>query len=190
MNSYEEHERKSKCRHFYYCEALFCPMAMVENTSWYPDEAVCDLPEYSNNIIIKNQRNIKKKHPDPDLYFSYRMLNRKFIIRSGIKGADPDLPGNITSRADTEKIYRQRVKLPHYWENITKRKNLGRLNEIDKLFISLMVMDIVEYKNAPMFAIVSIILNEKLDSENIEKVIKALEEDINNFFNAMGNSIE
>ena len=84
----------------------------------------------------------------------------------------------------------QRVKLPHYWENITKRKNLGRLNEIDKLFISLMVMDIVEYKNAPMFAIVSIILNEKLDSENIEKVIKALEEDINNFFNAMGNSIE
>ena len=84
----------------------------------------------------------------------------------------------------------QRVKLPHYWENITKRKNLGRLNEIDKLFISLMVMDIVEYKNAPMFAIVSIILNEKLDSENIENVIKALEEDINNFFNAMGNSIE
>ena len=108
MNSYEEHEKKSKCRHFYYCEALFCPMAMVENTSWYPDEAVCDLPEYSKNVIIRNQKNIKKKHPDPDLYFSYRMLNRKFVIGKGIKGVDPDLPGNITSRADTEKIYRER----------------------------------------------------------------------------------
>ena len=108
MNSYEEHEKKSKCRHFYYCEAQFCPMAMVENTLWYPDEAVCDLPEYSKNVIIRNQKNIKKKHPDPDLYFSYRMLNRKFVIGKGIKGVDPDLPGNITSRADTEKIYRQR----------------------------------------------------------------------------------
>ena len=108
MNSYEEHEKKSKCRHFYYCEAQFCPMAMVENTLWYPDEAVCDLPEYSNNTIVKNQKSIKKKHPDPDLYFSYRMLNRKFVIGKGIKGVGPDLPGNITSRADTDKIYRER----------------------------------------------------------------------------------
>ena len=108
MNSYEEHEKKSKCKHFYYCEAQFCPMAMVENTSWYPDEAICDLPEYSRNIIIKNQKSIRKKHPDPDLYFSYRMLNREFFIKKGIKGVDPDLPGNITSRADKEKIYKER----------------------------------------------------------------------------------
>ena len=84
----------------------------------------------------------------------------------------------------------RRVKLPHYWENITISKNIGRLNEIDKLFISLLAMDIVRYKDAPVYAMVAIILNVKINDDNIKKVIQALEEDINIFFDAMEKGIE
>lgn len=98
--------------------------------------------------------------------------------------------GYLLKRNNYIDYIQRSVKLPHYWENITISKNIGRLNEIDKLFISLLAMDIVSYKDAPLYTMVSIILNEKIDNENIEKVIQTLEEGIKIFFDAMEKSIE
>lgn len=78
---------REECSKFDKCNATMCPMTAPEDDDyvWYPDEKICT--EY-NCIWIKNQRKIAKACDDE--YFTYEMLNRKCMIKQGIKGLDPD----------------------------------------------------------------------------------------------------
>jgi hypothetical protein len=57
---------------------------------WYPDEVICKNNEFSNMLFIKQQRKIAKVNEKNKVkgIFTYNMLNRDFIVKSGIKGID------------------------------------------------------------------------------------------------------
>jgi len=72
------------------CSAPLCPeeKLSLEQEIFYPDEEICHKKDYGRLEWIKAQRKIKRKAKD-DTYFTYEMLNRKCIIRKGIKGLNP-----------------------------------------------------------------------------------------------------
>jgi len=78
------------CKHWDLCSAPICPLEdKIKNLNyiWYPDEEICPKHKYQ---FIKTQKKIKKKARDLDKYFTLEMLNRNFIVGTGIVGLDPD----------------------------------------------------------------------------------------------------
>jgi hypothetical protein len=71
------------------CSAPICPLFGWSDT-WYADEEICSNKEYSKELIVQNQRKIAKRSRDHDTYYSAVMLGHSFIIKSGIRGLDPD----------------------------------------------------------------------------------------------------
>lgn len=71
--------------------APLCPLdpKSLETGIWYPDEEICKSKKVNGLDWIKRQRKLKAR-AHPEFYFTYRMLNHKFVIRKGIKGLDPN----------------------------------------------------------------------------------------------------
>ncbi len=91
------------------CNNQLCPMLKDNSKSvWYSDEDLCSNPEYRDNIVVINQKKLKKKNAPG--YFTYNMLNRNFIIKKGIEGIDPDVPDSIDSKGQkaVDKLYKDR----------------------------------------------------------------------------------
>ena len=108
MNDKEQYEKRKECRYFNDCSAQFCPLAMNENAKWLPDDEICRRSDFSSNLIIQNQRKIRKKSGDPWRYFTYKMLDREFVIGKKTDGIDADIPEAMATREGASKLYRER----------------------------------------------------------------------------------
>lgn len=86
-------QKPQDCRHWDSCSAPLCPLDLqsMEHGIWYPDEEICRSRTHRQGLKwIENQRKIAKKAKSTDTYFTVEMLDRDFIVRSGIEGIDPD----------------------------------------------------------------------------------------------------
>jgi len=89
------------------CNNQVCPM-LKDHGIWYSDEDVCNNPEYRDNIVVINQKKLKKKNAPG--YFTYDMLNRDFCIKKGITGIDPDVPDSVDAKGQkaVDNLYKER----------------------------------------------------------------------------------
>jgi len=77
------------CKFYALCEAPFCPLAASSFKGiWYPGEDICRSRIYGNLSWIQAQRKLVKAAADG--YFTMEMLDRDCILKSGIRGLDPD----------------------------------------------------------------------------------------------------
>lgn len=82
-----------KCTHFDNCNAPLCPQneVSIKKAIWFSDESICKMRVYSQLQWIKNQRKIKRVRVKvEDGYFTVSMLDRRIMVKKGIKGIDPD----------------------------------------------------------------------------------------------------
>ena len=91
------------------CNNMLCPM-LSEPGIWYSEEDLCLNPSYKDNLVVANQKKLKKKHPEG--YFTREMLSKRFVIKTGISGIDPDVPPSVDARgqAAVDKLYVEREK--------------------------------------------------------------------------------
>ena len=109
-NEYKLYLQRKECRHFNYCSAQFCPLAMNEHATWLRGDEICRRSDFSGNLLIQNQKNIRKKSGDPWKYFTYKMLDREFVIGKKTDGIDADIPEEMATREGAAKLYMQREK--------------------------------------------------------------------------------
>ena len=81
----------TECNFFSECNAPICPLdeSSMTNGVWFCDEDICKRRDF-NLIWIKNQKKIKKKCLDNTDLFTVNMLDRKIIVKKGIRGINPD----------------------------------------------------------------------------------------------------
>ncbi|MEM0135770.1 MAG: hypothetical protein QXU18_11215 [Thermoplasmatales archaeon] len=92
------------CKFFDSCSVSLCPLdSGMKEKIWLPDESdkdeICKNREFAGLQFIKTQRKIvrairKKDDEDRDDYFSFAMLDRDVVIRSGIRGI-PEPPDTV-----------------------------------------------------------------------------------------------
>ena len=91
------------------CNNQICPM-LKDNSRyiWYAEEDTCNNPEYKDELTVINQKKIKKKKAKG--YFNFEMLNRRFVVKKGIAGIDPDVPEAVDLRGQkaVDNLYRDR----------------------------------------------------------------------------------
>ena len=117
------------------CNNQICPM-LKDNSRyiWYSEEDACNNPEYKDELTVINQKKIKKKKAEG--YFNFEMLNRRFVVKKGIAGIDPDVPEAVDLRGQkaVDNLYREREES---WfnahpeitdEQIEKRRITGMKN--------------------------------------------------------------
>ena len=117
------------------CNNQICPM-LKDNSRyiWYSEEDACNNPEYKDELTVINQKKIKKKKAEG--YFNFEMLNRRFVVKKGIAGIDPDVPEAVELRGQkaVDNLYREREES---WfnahpeitdEQIEKRRITGMKN--------------------------------------------------------------
>ena len=82
----------NECRHFDSCSAPLCPLdsSSLGGGLWYPDEEICRVRKFQQEQWLKNQKKLKKVGNLDSGYFTKEMLDRRLIVRKGIKGIDPD----------------------------------------------------------------------------------------------------
>ena len=82
--------RRIKCSAWEHCNAPICPLdkQSIENSLWYSDEDICRRKDQQENIVIKNQKEIKKMNLSG--FFTYDMLNRELDLDKIESGMDPD----------------------------------------------------------------------------------------------------
>jgi len=80
---------QQSCKFYTLCEAPFCPLAASSFRGiWYPGEDICRSRIYGNLSWIQAQRKLVRANADG--YFTMEMLNRDCILKTGIRGLDPD----------------------------------------------------------------------------------------------------
>ena len=120
-----------QCPFFNSCNAPICPLD--ENKGkviWYSDEAICKNRDFSDLEYIKTQKKIAKVNKKHSVkgYFTFKMLNRKIIVRSGIQGINDDIP--IESLSLSEENWSRRHK-PISKEGLEKmRGNVKKAREV------------------------------------------------------------
>ena len=116
------------CKFFDSCSASLCPLdPRVKEMQWCPEEndsdGICKNREFAGLQFIRTQKRIaratRNKRRERDDYFSFEMLNRNIVVKSGIWGI-PDPPDTI--------------KNPMRWYSDKERK--WRLNHPEKKRLS------------------------------------------------------
>jgi len=91
------------CKYFHNCSANLCPLDLeISKRIWIPSEndtdEICRNSEFSNLQFIKTQKKIRRtlrnREKERDDFFTYGMLNRNIIVRTGIMGIFQDPPEN------------------------------------------------------------------------------------------------
>jgi len=120
-----------ECPYFELCDAPICPLDEHKgNSIWYSDEAICKNPEYSSLEFIKTQKKISKVNKKHNIqgFFTFKMLNQKIIVRSGIQGINEDTP--IESLSLSEENWSRKHK-PISKEGLEKmRDNVKKAREV------------------------------------------------------------
>jgi len=92
------------CKYFHTCSASLCPLDPDVTTKiWLPEEneteEICRNTEFAGLQFVITQKKIRKalrnRAEERDDYFTYKMLNRNFIVRPGIRGIPSDPPENV-----------------------------------------------------------------------------------------------
>jgi len=79
-----------ECDSFDECNAPICPKQKLD-TSWFSNEDICTNKGHSKDLVIKNQKKIKRASGGKDVgYFTIPMLNVNCVVKKGITGLDPD----------------------------------------------------------------------------------------------------
>ncbi|MEM4091071.1 MAG: hypothetical protein QXQ46_10115 [Thermoplasmatales archaeon] len=95
MNNNIEKKRPEDCKLYSGCSSALCPLDPgLKEMIWCPEENgpgdICRNPEFRDMQFVKTQRKIakavKKRNEERDDYFTYDMLNRDIVIKSGIRG--------------------------------------------------------------------------------------------------------
>lgn len=103
------------CNFFLDCSSSLCPLDPdLKAKVWCPEEndhdEVCRNPEFTTMQFVKTQNKIarraRKKNEDREDYFTFEMLNRDIVTKSGIRGI-PEPPESIK---DTKKWYSSKEK--------------------------------------------------------------------------------
>lgn len=80
---------KQACKFYAGCEAPFCPLAAESYRGiLYPGEEICRSRSQGNLSWIQAQRRLIKANAGG--YFTMAMLERDCILKTGIRGLDPD----------------------------------------------------------------------------------------------------
>lgn len=92
--------QRPDCPKYDTCSAPICPLdpSSLKHCIWYPGEEICTNPRFREDLWIQNQKKITKAlglRPTNDPvfglgYYNYVMLQRRFIVRKGIRGIDPN----------------------------------------------------------------------------------------------------
>ena len=102
-NEIDKKEGPEGCKFFDSCSANLCPLdPRLKEMLWCPEEndsdGICKNREFAGLQFIRTQKRIaratRNKRRERDDYFSFRMLNRNIVVRSGIEGI-PDPPDTI-----------------------------------------------------------------------------------------------
>ena len=133
-NRIDKTEGPESCKFFDSCSASLCPLdPRVKEMLWCPEEnepdSICKNREFAGLQFIRTQKRIarstrNKRHRRDD-YFSYDMLNRNIVVRSGIEGI-PEPPDTIK---DYEKWYSDKER--KWTESHPEKKQLSE-SEIEK----------------------------------------------------------
>ena len=103
------------CKLFVSCSANLCPLdPKIKEKLWCPEENelgdICRNREFAGLQFIRTQKKIaratRNKRRERDDYFSFEMLNRNIVVRSGIEGI-PDPPDSIKNH---EKWYAEKER--------------------------------------------------------------------------------
>jgi len=85
------------CYAFDSCDSPLCPLDEdIKHRCWYSEDSICGRQFKREGektpLFVENQRKISRKirESGEDTYFTFEMLNRKFIIARGIVGLNPD----------------------------------------------------------------------------------------------------
>lgn len=94
---------KKECPYFETCSAPLCPLDQesLEDCFWYPDEEICKSQKHNQHNWIRRQRKIIKGAKTQDTYYTYKMLKRNCVIKTGIVGLSPDDPPEQREIAET-----------------------------------------------------------------------------------------
>jgi len=91
------------CRFFHTCSASLCPLDPdISKRIWLPEEndtyEICRNPEFAGLQFVITQKKIRRvlrnREKERDDFFTYGMLNRNIIVRTGIMGISQDPPEN------------------------------------------------------------------------------------------------
>ena len=102
-NGMEKINGPESCKFFDSCSASLCPLdPRLREMQWCPGEndtdGICKNREFAGLQFIRTQKRIaratRNKRRERDDYFSYDILNRNIVVRSGIEGI-PDPPDTI-----------------------------------------------------------------------------------------------
>ena len=102
-NEIDKKEGPESCKFFDSCSASLCPLdPRLKEMLWCPEEndsdGICKNREFAGLQFIRTQKRIaratRNKRRERDDYFSYDMLNRNIVVKSGIWGI-PDPPDTI-----------------------------------------------------------------------------------------------
>jgi len=120
-----------ECPYFGSCNASICPLDENKGKAiWYSDEAICKNPKYLGLDFIITQKKITKVNKTRSVkgYFTFKMLNQKIIVRSGIQGINEDTPIESSSILEENWLRKHR---PISKDGIEKRRvNMKKAREV------------------------------------------------------------
>ena len=157
-NGMEKINGPESCKFFDSCSASLCPLDLrVKEMQWCPEEndtdGICKNRKFAGLQFVRTQRRIAKatrnKRRERDDYFSYEMLNRNIVVKSGIWGI-PDPPDTIKG---PEKWYsdKERKWIDSHHEkkqlsNIEIEKRRSRMKEVRKARSTIQNSELMDLK--------------------------------------------
>jgi hypothetical protein len=158
MKFESERSGPESCKFFDSCSANLCPLdPRLKETLWCPEEndsdGICKNREFAGLQFVRTQKRIaratRNKGHKRDDYFSYEMLNRNIVVRSGIEGI-PEPPDSIKNPEKWYSDKQRKWTLGHPQkkqlsnEEIEKRRS--RMKEIRKAHSTIQNSEIIDSK--------------------------------------------
>ncbi|MEM0159911.1 MAG: hypothetical protein QW393_04110 [Candidatus Micrarchaeaceae archaeon] len=133
FNNIEKKRGPEDCKFFNSCSASLCPLdSKIREKIWLPEESdeICRNKEFAGLQFIKTQKKVarivKKRNEKRDDYFSYEMLNRNIVVKSGIRGIPepPNTKAPMKWYQDKERkwLFEHPVKKQLSLEEIERRR--------------------------------------------------------------------
>ena len=143
-NEIDKKEGPESCKFFDSCSASLCPLdPRLKEMLWCPEEndsdGICKNREFAGLQFVRTQKRIaratRNKRRERDDYFSFEMLNRNIVVKSGIWGI-PDPPDTIKNPmrwySDKEKKWTDSHPEKKQLSDIEIEKRRSRMIEIRK----------------------------------------------------------